>query len=120
MDVIKAAIRLLWKDRAAIIEYQEKINENKSTSHEEATVLTDILCKLSFERLQPINQTEAAAELVQLTKLFIDETLIIKPGSKIVVTQFSTGRVFEFAQSGEAGVFENHQEIPLVLFKDYA
>ena len=119
MDV-KTAIRLLWKDRCTVKEYQEYIEENKSTSHTEVTVLENELCKLSFERLQPVNQTETAAELVQLTKLFIDEGITIKAGSKIIVQQTATGKVFEFAKSGEAGVFENHQEILLVPFEKYA
>ena len=118
MDV-KTAIRLLWKDACSVIEYQEHQEENKSTSHEEVTVLEDELCKLSFERLQPVNQTDSAAVLVQTAKLFIDEGIVIKAGSKIIVKQH-TGNVFEFAQSGKAGIFTHHQEIPLIPFEDYA
>jgi hypothetical protein len=119
MDV-KAAIRLLWKDRASVIEYQEYQEENKSTSHKEVIVLENELCKLSFETLKSTIQTDSAAVVVQTAKLFIDERLEIKAGSKIVVTQTATGKVFEFGQSGQAGIFENHQEIPLVPFEVYA
>ena len=119
MDV-KTALRILWKDTCTVIEYHEHAKENKSTVHQEVTVLEDEQCKLSFESLQPVNQTDTTAGIVQGAKLFIDEGLIIKPGSKVIITQTSTGRVYEFKQSGKAGVFENHQEIALVPYEDFA
>ncbi len=118
MDV-KAALRILWDDVCSVYEYQEYTRANKSTGHEETLVLKAEPCKLSFETLQTTNQTETAAELVQKAKLFIDESIVIKAGSKIVITR-KNGRVFEFAQSGAAGVFTNHQEIFLAPFTGYA
>ena len=118
MDV-KAALRVLWTDKATITEYQEYTKENKSTGHQEVIVLESEPCKLSFERLQPVNQTDSVAVLVQTNKMFIDNEIVIKPGSKIIITR-QGGRVFEFKQSGEVGYFSNHQEIPLIPFEDYA
>jgi hypothetical protein len=120
MGLVKAALQTLWKDRATITEYQEVQRENKSTGHQEIAVLENEPCKLSFETLATTNQTESAAELVQKAKLFIDNGLNIKAGSKITVTQHETGRVFEFSQSGDAGVFTNHQEIMLAPFEGWA
>jgi hypothetical protein len=119
MDV-KSAIRLLWKDKCSIVEYEEVLEDNKSTSHVEKPVLTDEICKLSFEILNPTNQTQTVNSIVQTAKLFIDERLDIKAGSKIIVEQTATGKTFEFAQSGEPGVFENHQEISMVPFERWA
>lgn len=118
MDV-KAALRVLWTDKATITEYQDYTKENKSTGKREVPVLENEPCKLSFETLQPVNQTETAAHLVQTTKLFIDENIKVQAGSKITVTR-NDGKVFEFSQSGKAGVFTNHQEIMLVPFEGYA
>jgi hypothetical protein len=118
MDV-KAALRVLWADKATITEYEGYTRENKSTGQREIIVLKGEPCKLSFETLKPTNQTDPAATLVQVTKLFIDGKLAIKAGSKITVTRKS-GEVLEFKQSGQAGLFTNHQEIPLMLFEGYA
>lgn len=115
---IKAALHVLWVDTCTITGYQEYRRENKTMGHAEVEVLTDIPCKLSFESLQPVNQTETAAGLVQSAKLLIDNEIVIKAGSKITVKH--CGRVFEFQQSGEAGIFTNHQEIMLVPFEEYA
>jgi len=119
VNAVKAALQLLWKDLCTVIEYQEFTRENKSTGQQEVIVLENQPCKLSFERLQPVNQTDSAAVLVQTNKMFIDNEIVIKPGSKIIITR-QGGRVFEFKQSGEVGYFSNHQEIPLIPFEDYA
>lgn len=118
VNAVKTALRMLWVDLCTITEYQDYTKENKSTGQHEVPVLENEPCKLSFETLQTTNQTETAADLVQRAKLFIDETIHIKAGSKITITH--CGRVFEFSQSGEAGVFTNHQEIMLIPFEDYA
>ena len=116
--MVRDALRVLWTDTCTVTEYQEYVRDNKSTGHTEVDVLTDVPCKLSFERLQTVGQTESAAELVQATKLFIDNEITIKPGSKITV--YRNGRTFEYSQSGDPGVFTNHQEIPLTPFEGYA
>ena len=118
MDMNGAAIRLLWTDACTVLEYREYTAANGATKHTEETVLEDEPCKLSFSRLAAVNQTDSAAVTVQAVKLFIDQGLVIAPGSKIVVRR--DGRVFEYAQSGLAGVFRDHQEIPLVPFGGYA
>ncbi len=117
MDV-KAAIRLLWTDSCTVYEYQEYQDENKATRHREVAVLAGEPCKLSFETLRPTGQTDTTAGIVQQAKLFIDETINIMAGSKITVTH--GGRDFAFAQSGAAGIFQNHQEIPLVPFEEFS
>jgi hypothetical protein len=58
------------------------------------------------------------AALTQTAKLFCDADADIKPGSKITVSH--AGRIFEFVQSGEPGVFTFHQEIMLVPFERWA
>ena len=118
MDV-RAALRSLWTDRATITEYEAFRRGNGSTGHRESIVLESEPCKLSFERLQATERTDAAATVLQAAKLFIDESIDIKAGSRITVTR-EGGRVFEFAQSGLAGIFTNHQEIPLLPFREFA
>jgi hypothetical protein len=118
MDV-GAALRTLWKDTCSVVEYQEVAEPNGSTGFAEVTVIEGEPCRLSFKTLAAVNQSDNDAVLVQTAKLFCDETIIVKPGSKIVVKRGE--RVFEYGQSGEPAIYPgSHQEIVLVPFEDYA
>ena len=114
----KKALQILWNDKFAVTEYRKVAKPNKSTGFEEVAVLINQPCKLSFSTLQATNQTDSDAPIVQVTKLFLDDAVEIKPGSKITVQH--KGRTLEFSQSGLPGVFTNHQEIVLVPFKGWA
>jgi|GEM_PF-831181 len=114
----RAALRRMWEHLCTVYEYHPVLLENKTTVHKEVVVIEDAPCRLSFSSLKQANQTETAAQTPQVTKLFIDETLDIKAGSKIVVD--CRGREFVFGYSGEAGVFDHHQEIILIPWKGWA
>ena len=121
----KKVIHMLWKDKCTITEFRPYTRDNKSTGHEEVVVYKNIPCKLSFDTLGKVNQTEAAAVLVQKSqafknaiKLFIGNDIMMNPGSRITVKR--SNRVFEFKQSGMAAVFSIHQEILMMSFEDYA
>jgi hypothetical protein len=101
-----------------VTEYREITKPNGSTGFEEVQVFTDELCKLSFSTLQTTNQDDADAKIVQVTKLFCDDGIQIKAGSKISIER--KGKTFEFSQSGEPGIFTLHQEIVLVPFRGWA
>ena len=115
---IKTALRTLWLDMCTIYEYQPVKRENRPTIHEEVAIIVDEPCKLSFAGLSSVNQTDAGAEIVQTAKLFIDEELNIKAGSKIVIKR--KDKEFIYGCSGEAGIFTNHQEIALKSWKGWA
>ena len=114
----RSALRRMWKDTCTVYEYQAVLQENKSTVHEEVAIISDEACKLSFTYLRSTNQTDTAAKTPQIVKLFLDETLEIKAGSKIVVKRCN--QLFEYGHSGEAGIFEHHQEIVLIPFEGWA
>jgi len=117
-DTIRAAMRSMWNDTCAVYEYQPVKLENKSTVHDEVAMITDEPCKLSFSSLSSVSQTDTAAAIVQTVKLFLDENLTIKAGSKIVVNR--RNQLFVYAYSGEAGIFDNHQEIVLIPWEGWA
>ena len=106
------------RNELTVVEYQKVTNPNKSTSFEEVVVLENIPCKLSFTTIRMANQTETEAKVVLITKLFLDNRVDIKPGSKLIVQR--RDRIFEFGRSGEPGIFTAHQEIMLELFKGWA
>ena len=114
----KKALMLLWTDTFSVVEYPDYTKPNGSTGFEEAIVLENEPCKLSFSSLSAVNQSETSAAIVQSTKLFCDKAIEIKAGSKIIVNR--DGRTFEYKQSGEPGIFLAHQEIVLVPYKDVA
>lgn len=116
---IRARMRSRWKDKCTIYGYQGVLNANMSTTHEEIIVLKDEPCRLSFSKSSPANQTDTVAETPQTVKLFICETLDIKPGSKMVITR-RNGKVYTFAHSGEVAVYDYNQEIVLTPLRGLA
>ena len=101
-------------ERRDVRDEATKITQKK----EVAPVAENQPCKLSFERLTAVRQTETAAGQVQGTKLFIAPEIKVKPGSKIVVEQ--NGIKTEYAASGEPAVYPTHAEIMLELFRGWA
>jgi hypothetical protein len=53
-----------------------------------------------------------------VTKLFLAPEIVVKPGSKLKVTQ--AGRTECYVRSGEPAVYGSHQEIVLELWKEKA
>lgn len=117
----RKALERLWKDRCTVY-HRVKVKDpiSKLTDSKEMPLLQDQPCKLSFETLSSTDGDPVAA-VSQAVKLFISPDVKIPAGCKIVVTRFNDlERTFTYSKSGEAGVFTNHQEIPLVPFKGYA
>lgn len=115
----RQAFESLYDGTCNIIEHQKIKKANKSTGFQDVTVLENEPCRLSFKTIGSTVQAEnAASAVVQVTTLFISPDIVIKPGSKIVVTQNS--RTTEYKQSGEPAMYDTHQEIILELFKGWA
>jgi len=117
-DAIRSAMRSMWNDTCTVYEYQPVLHPNKTTTHEETTIISDEPCRLSFTKLLSASQTETAAQTPQIVKLFLDENLEIKTGCKIVVVR--RDKEFVFGYSGEAGIFDHHQEISLIPWEGWA
>lgn len=115
----RRAIESLYKGACTIYEQQKvKDQVTHQTTTKEVMVLENQKCKLSYERIASANQTTALATIAQSTKLFIAPEIVVKAGSKIVVTQH--GRTSAFSRSGEPAIYMDHQEVKLELFKEYA
>lgn len=107
----------MYQGRATVIEYQKVKDEWGMTNFQEVTVLEDQPCKLSFETLTS-STGDPVATVSQSVKLFISPDVVIKAGSKIIVTQH--GRTTEYSNSGVPAVYPTHQEIMLTLFEGWA
>jgi hypothetical protein len=115
----RKSIELLYEHTCNTFEYRKVKNTvTKITSSEDVIILENQPCKLSYYTIKSTNQTENAGGVVQVIKLFIAPEVIIKPGSKIIVTH--NGITESYKNSGVPAVFSSHQEIVLELFKGWA
>lgn len=118
-NAVRKAIESTYEGIATVEEYQKIKDEvTKLTSSRAVVVLENQPCRLSFESLQATNQTESAAAVSQITKLFLSPDISIKAGSKITVTQ--AGKTAEYTYSGVPSIYDTHQEIVLELFKEWS
>ena len=120
----RKALERTYEGRATVYEYQSvRDPDTFLTDFKEVTVLEDQPCKLSFEKLTSTDGENVAAKF-QNVKLFLSPDVVIPAGCKIAVQRFNRQgelvREFVFSHSGEAGVFTNHQEIYLTLWKGWA
>lgn len=114
----RKAIESLYDGKCTITEHQKVQKENKSTGFQDVIVQEEIPCRLSFKTVNNTNQTETAASIVQITKVFLAPEIQVKPGSKLTITQ--NGVTTDYKSSGEPAFYSTHQEIVLELFKGWA
>lgn len=126
MDIIskamkqhRKAIEALYIGKCNVYEWENVTDSDTHiTKKQEALVLENQPCKLSFSSLKNADEADGAATITQTPKLFISPDIVIKPGSKIQVTQNNVTTMYQ--RSGEPGMFTTHQEIVLELFTKYA
>lgn len=116
----RKAIESTYSGVCTILERRDVRDERTKITrkNEEVIIIENQPCKLSFEKLNAVVQTETAAMQAQGTKLFIAPEIKVKPGSKIIVEQ--NGVTTEYSASGEPAVYLSHAEIMLELFKGWA
>lgn len=116
----RKAIESTYSGRCNIYERRDlRDEETKITrKNEEVSIVENQPCKLSFEKLNAVVQTDTAAKQTQGAKLFIEPEIKVKPGSKIVVEQNSV--TTEYSASGVPAVYLSHAEIMLELFEGWA
>lgn len=116
----RKAIESIYSGVCTIIECQDVRDEKTKITrkNEEISVVENQPCKLSFEKLNAVLQTDAATKQTQGAKLFIAPEINVKPGSKIIVEQ--NGVTTEYSASGVPAVYPSHAEIMLELFKGWA
>ena len=87
-----------------------KDGKSKLTKNALVVVLEGRPCKLSFETLKAAGQSDSAATVVQVTKLFVSPD--------VSVTQ--DGVTTDYTCSGVPATYPTHQEIVLELFEKFA
>ncbi len=116
----RKSIERLYDDTCNI--YESGLRKDSKTGITKPTadnlVVKNQQCRISFKTISPTNQTESNNKTSQEIKLFIAPELLIKEGSKIVITR--NGRTTEYKNSGTPAIYSTHQEIILTLVKEYA
>lgn len=115
----RKALEATYEGLCTVYEYRDVTDEKtKLSSEEEVAVIEDQPCKLSFEKLNAVVQTETAAAAAQGIKLFLAPEIMVGSNSKIVVTQ--NGITEEYSASGKPAIYPTHKEITLELFRGWA
>ena len=116
----RKAIDSTYSGVCTIIERRDMRDEKTKITrkNEEVPVVENQPCKLSFEKLNAVVQTETAAAAAQGIKLFLAPEIMVGSNSKIVVTQ--NGITEEYSASGKPAIYPTHKEITLELFRGWA
>ena len=115
----RKAIESMYEGTCAITEHQKVQKDNKSTGFQDVIVQEDIPCRLSFKTINNTNPNEnAASALVQVTEVFLAPEIVVKPGSKLTITQ--NGVTTDYKSSGIPATYSTHQEIVVEIFKGWA
>ena len=113
-ESMKKAIESLYDFKCTVVEYTEMVDENTGLSFfDETEVYTDLPCRLSYNNMNPTSSTDTICSLNQTIKLILSPNIIIKPGSKIIVSR--NGISNEYKNSGKPALYSSHQEIELML-----
>lgn len=115
----QVAVRSLWNGRVAVTVREGMLDEHTGrTEPVERIVASGLPCRISFSTVQSTEPEEGAARVVQGVKLYLDPSVDIPEGSRVTVTQ--NGVTANYERSGRAAVYTDHQEVPLVLWKEWA
>lgn len=91
--------------------------ETHISSEGEIKMYKDQPCRLSYSALPAAGKSQTADSVTQSIKLFLSPDILIKPGSKITVSQ--NGREVAYKQSGQPALYATHQEINLELYEEH-
>lgn len=120
-QILKArkAVEKLYTGTCRVTEHQKvKDSISKLTTYEDLVVLDKQPCRLIFKSADTAGRDESAMTVAQKVKLLISPDVVIRPGSKITVTQNEV--TADYTYSGIPAVYPTHQEITLQLFERWA
>lgn len=119
LEAARKAQESMYPGVMTVTEYRKERDEGtKLTTGSDVVVLENQPCRLSFETLKSAQQTDAAASITQVIKLFLAPGMHIRPGSKVTVTQ--DGVTMAYRCSGVPAVYPTHQEVILELSERWA
>ncbi|KOP78655.1 hypothetical protein AMS59_12605 [Lysinibacillus sp. FJAT-14745] len=115
----RKALEKLWRGNCTVKAWQEVEDPiTHVTQSKEVTLYENLMCKLSHKTLTSASSTGGPAIIAEQIKLSLGNEYEIPAGCKIIVTQDKVTE--QYTRSGKPGIFMDHQEIVLDLFKEYA
>ena len=115
----KKAIESLYLGVCTVYIHEKHLDPlTKQTNFTETAIITDQPCRLSYSQISPNTETDKISQQHQVIKLFIDSSLDIPAGCKIIVTQNNKTQAYK--SSGVPAVYRYHQEIELEIFERWA
>ena len=112
---MKLPTEILYDRFCDIYEYQTTREEQTGIdSQREVLTYGNIPCRISYKSIPNTDQIETGAGLKQVIKLFCTPDISILPGSRIV----SRGETYQAA--GKPAVYISHQEVELLLEREWA
>lgn len=118
-EAARKAQESLYSGVMTVTEHQKMRDDvSKLTDYEDVKVLENQPCRLSFQTLKQASSSESAVAVTQVIKLFLSPDIVIRPGSRITVTQ--DGVTADYAYSGIPAAYPTHQEIILDRFERWA
>ncbi|MCI9141605.1 MAG: hypothetical protein HFH87_03150 [Lachnospiraceae bacterium] len=116
---VRKAVEKLYIGTCRVTEHQKvKDKTSKLVTYADQVVLDNQPCRLTFKSADTAGQNETAVSVAQTVKLLISPDVVIRPGSKITVTQNKV--TADYTYSGVPAVYSTHQEITLQLFERWA
>ena len=112
---LKIPAESLYNKKCTVYEYitiRDEITGIDSTKEYEK--YNDVPCRISYKSIPNTSQTDTGASLTQSICLFCSPDYDIQPGSKVSCQ----GKAYK--ASGEPAVYTSHQEIELILDKEWA
>lgn len=111
----RKVIENTYTDTCTVFEFED-IKEKGITKKRRFLKFQGIKCALSTigirtRTISTTNQTDIENNISYDAKLFLSPEVEIKAGSRIEVSRL--GRIFKFQSTGEAFIYETHQEIML-------
>lgn len=87
--------------------------ETHISSEVETITVVDQPCMLSNTSTAPTTSADGIPSVTKVTKIFVAPDVVIKEGSKLVVTQDGVTNTYE--RSGIPSVYPTHQEVSVNL-----
>lgn len=106
----------LYRHKCDVIEMKSQKGEINNTMP--VTVLENIPCRISFSSSPANSRGKEVSSTGQKARLFLAPDVNIKAGSRIIVS--GEGFKTEYECAGTAAVYESHQEIDIILRKQFA
>lgn len=116
--MVREALESLYTGVLMVTESVKVRKDNKSTSFEDVVTLEGVPCRLSIKTLSSNNPSDKGHNLRQQIKVFLTPDVVIKPGSRLTITQNNVTRSYKY--SGAPMVYSCHQEIILEVDEEYS